>query len=53
MTPTELGFFAGAKTAKQTVSGSLSGVTDADAKAVLTSLIDALAAYGLITNGTS
>jgi hypothetical protein len=52
-TPTQLSFFAGAKTTKQSVTGALSAVTDTNAKAVLTSLIDALAAYGLITNGTS
>ena len=52
-TPTKLAFFAGSKAAKQTVSGALSAVTDPAAKAVLTSLIHALAAYGLITDGTS
>ena len=36
-----------------TVTGSLSGVTDANAKAVLTSLIAALVTSGLITNGTT
>jgi hypothetical protein len=52
-TPTELSFFAAPKVTKQEVTGALSGVTDAHAKAVLTSLIDALVAYGLITNGTT
>lgn len=52
-TPDKLAFFAGTKHSKQTVSGALSAVTDANAKAVLTSLINALSNYGLITNGTS
>ena len=52
-TPTELSFFGAAKTTQQTVSGALSAVTDANAKAVLTSIIDALAAYNLVVNGTS
>ena len=52
-TPTELAFFGGSKTTKKTVTGALSAVTDPNAKAVLTSLIAALASYGLITNGTT
>jgi hypothetical protein len=52
-TPTELAFFGGSKVTKKTVVGPLSAVEDASAKAVLTSLIAALAAYGLITNGTT
>lgn len=52
-TPTELSFFAGSKTSKQTVSGALSVITDPAAKAVLQSLIDALSAYSLIEDGTS
>lgn len=52
-TPTELAFFGGSKTAKQTVSGPLSAIEDSAAKQVLTSLISALSAYNLIENGTS
>lgn len=52
-TPTQLAFFGGSKVAKQTVSGPLSAVTDGNAKSVLTSLITALANYGLIENGIS
>jgi hypothetical protein len=48
-----LGFFAHAAVSKQVVVGALSAITDANAKAVLLSLIDALAAYGLITNSTT
>lgn len=53
LSPTALGFFGQGKTTKKTVSGALSAVSDPAAKAVLTSLIQALAAYGLITNGTT
>lgn len=49
----QLAFFGGAKVSRQDVTGALSSVTDPAAKAVLTSLIDALANYALITNGTS
>ena len=52
-TPTELAFYGGSKVTKQTVSGALSAVTDANAKAVLTSLIAALTAMNLIQDGTS
>lgn len=52
-TATQLAFFGGSKVSKQTVSGPLSAVTDGAAKAVLTSLINALEAYGLIIDGTS
>ncbi len=52
-TPDKLSFFATAKVSKQEVTGALSSVTDAAAKAVLKSLIDALAAYGLIDDGTT
>ena len=52
-TPTELSFFGGSKQSKQAVTGALSAITDGATKAVLTSLIDALAAYGLITNETT
>lgn len=52
-TPTELAFFGGGKVAKQTVVGPLSTVTDASAKAVLTSIIEALASYGLIADETT
>ncbi len=52
-TPTQLAFFGGGKTTKQAVTGALSAVTDANAKAVLLSLITALTNYGLITNETT
>ena len=52
-TPTELSFFGGSKVSKQDVVGAISTITDSSAKAVLHSLVDALAAYGLITNGTT
>ena len=48
-----LGFFNTGWVGKQTVTGSLSTVVDASAKAVLTSVIAALAAYGLVTDGTT
>jgi hypothetical protein len=47
------GFFGTAPAAKQAVTGALSSVLDAPAKAVLTSIIAALAAYGLATNSTT
>ena len=52
-TPSALAFFGGSKVNKQTVTGVLSAITDTNAKAVLTSLITALANYGLINNGTA
>lgn len=52
-TPTSLSFFGGSRVAKQTVTGALSAVTDPAAKAVLTSIVDALSAYSLINNGTT
>lgn len=48
-----LGFFNGPANAKQTITGALSSVTDANAKAVLTSIISALGQYSLVNNGTS
>lgn len=56
VSPTELGFFANAKVAQQTVTGALSAITDPNAKAVLTSIIAALAqsdGYGLVMDGTT
>lgn len=53
VTPTELSFFAETKQSKKTVLGALSAITDANAKAVLASLITSLASYGLIQNGTT
>jgi mannose/fructose/N-acetylgalactosamine-specific phosphotransferase system component IIC len=47
------GFFGTAPATKQAVTGALSTVADAPAKAVLTSIIAALVAYGLITNSTT
>lgn len=52
-TPTELAFFGGPKTAKQEITGPLSAIMDGAAKAVLTSIIAALSAYGLVTDGTT
>jgi hypothetical protein len=49
----KLGFFGTSPITKETVIGALSGVTDANAKAVLTSLVSVLAAYGILTNGTT
>lgn len=49
-------FFPGvgdAAAAQQAITGALSTVTDAAAKAVLTSIITALTNYGLTTNGTT
>lgn len=40
-------------TAVQSITGALSTVSDAPAKAVLTSIIAALVAYGLATNNTT
>ena len=50
-----VGFFGTAATAKQSITGALSTVTDAAAKAVLTSIISALSTPppGLATNGTT
>jgi hypothetical protein len=47
------GFFGAPPVGKQTLSGVLSGVADANAKAVLTSLVNAVAALGLATNSTT
>lgn len=47
------GFFGTAPATKQAVTGALSTVLDAPAKAVLTSIIAALTAYGLTTNSTT
>ena len=52
-TPTELAFYGGSKVTKQSVIGALSAITDGNAKAVLTSLIEALSAMNLIENGTT
>ena len=48
-----LSFFGGTVAAKQTITGALTTVADAPAKAVLTSIIAALVAYGLVTDGTT
>ena len=53
VSPSEFGAFGHAKAAQQTVAGALSAVTDPAAKAVLLSLITALAEYGLIVDGTT
>lgn len=52
-TPDKLAFFATAKVVQQEVTGPLSMVTDSAAKAVLTSIVAALVAYGLVTDGTT
>ena len=49
----EIGFFNLGSATHQTVAGTLSAVTDPNAKAVLTSLITSLAAYALIGDGTT
>lgn len=49
----KLSFYGVALAAKPVVTGALSTVADAPAKAVLTSLITALAAVGLVTNSTT
>lgn len=48
-----LGFFATPPVTQKTVVGALTAITDANAKAVLTSLITGLADYGLIIKGTT
>lgn len=49
----ELAFFAGSPVVKQTITGDLTAVSDVNAKAVLTSIIAALTAYGLMIDGTT
>jgi hypothetical protein len=46
-------FFGGGPALQQSITGALSTVTDAAAKAVLTSIISALVAFGLVTNNTT
>ena len=53
VTATTLGFFGVAAVTKQSVTGVLSAVADANAKAVLTSIIAALVNYGLVTDKTT
>ena len=48
-----LAFYNHAGAAQQSVTGALSTVADAPAKAVLTSILNALVATGLVTNGTT
>lgn len=50
---TTFGFGGVAPAGQQAITGALSAVTDANAKAVLTSLLDALVAFGLVSNGTT
>ena len=50
---TGLGFFAATPVAKPSVTGALSTVADAPAKAVLTSIISALVNLGLASDGTT
>lgn len=49
----QMGFFGSSGTIQVSVSGALSTVTDAAAKAVLTSILDALVGYGLVVDGTT
>ena len=53
--PDELGFFNNPTVTQQSITGALSAVTDPNAKAVLTSIIDALAdnGYNLVVNDTT
>lgn len=46
-------FFTGDGAPQQTATGALSSITDANAKAVLTSILAALVAYGLLADGTT
>ncbi len=48
-----VGFFGTTPATQKTVTGALSTVADAPAKAVLTSIIAALVAYGLAVDGTT
>ena len=48
-----MAFFGGAAVAKPSITGALSTVTDAAAKATLTSIITALSNLGLATNSTT
>lgn len=48
-----VGFFGVNPAVRQSVSGALSSVTDANAKAVLEALVGALATYGLVTDSTT
>ncbi len=48
-----IGFFGTAGVVQQLITGALSAVTDANAKAVLTSIVNALNALGLALNGTT
>jgi hypothetical protein len=50
---TGIGFFNATPIAKPSITGALSSVTDANAKAVLTSIITAQANLGLATNSTT
>jgi hypothetical protein len=52
-TPTQLAFFKGAKVSQQAVAGAVSSITDPAAKAVIQSLLSALANYDLIKNNTT
>jgi hypothetical protein len=49
----KLAFFGGTEASKATVVGSLSAVSDANAKAVLTSILALISTYNLGTNGTT
>lgn len=48
-----VGFYGHAGAAQGAVTGALSTVADAPAKAVLTSIIAAMVAVGLVTDGTT
>lgn len=53
VTSTGIGFYNHSAAAQQAITGSLSTVADAPAKAVLTSIINALVATGLVINSTT
>lgn len=50
---TGISFFGANLSVLQSVTGALTSITDSNAKSVLTSLIAALATYGLIDNSTT
>lgn len=49
----KVGFYGGTTATQQAITGALSAVTDANAKAVLTSIIAALTGTNLVTNTTT
>lgn len=49
----KISFFGGATAAKQTITGAVTSITDANAKAAIQSIIAALVAYSQVTDGTT